>query len=101
MPRGPPRVAGTAEDLEWSERERAKEDTGSDPDLSARLHVLVGRRAGRAGAGAGRGDASGTLHRRCPDGKQTAQAGAGTEGCGGAFGATLGKRPKPLEAWGG
>lgn len=72
VPRGPPRVAGTAEDSECSEREHAKGDTRSDPNLSARLHVLVGRRAGRAGAGAGRGDASGTLHRRCPDGKQTA-----------------------------
>lgn len=94
-------AAGAAEDSEWSERERAKEDPGSDPDLHAQLHVLVGRRAGRAGAGAGRGDRSGIRHRRCPDGEQTAEAGAGTEGCGGAFGATHGKRSKPLEAWGG
>ena len=72
-----------------------------DPDLNAQLHVLLGEQAGRAGAGAGRGDRSGTLHQRCPDGEQTAEAGAGTEGCGGAFGATHGKRSKPLEAWGG
>lgn len=94
-------AAGTAEDSEWSERESAKEDTGSDLDLNAQLHVLVGGRAGRPRAGAGRGGRSGTLHQRCPDWEQTVEAGAGTEGWGGAFGATHGKRSKPLEAWGG
>lgn len=83
-------AAGTAEDSEWSERESAKEDTGSDLDLNAQLHVLVGGQAGRPRAGAGRGDRSGTLHQPCPDREQTVEAGAGTEGCGGTFGATHG-----------